>query len=122
MSPNASRLGALNEECFVDVTFVTANGGGGHWSYKARKRHKNRGESGRHGLPPSVNAHAANHHEVGFVQACFEFYMIGAKPKNLIGDRACESNPPDETCEKTACSTSDHRCKPPTQDRRRLRR
>ena len=29
----------------------------------------------------------ANHHEVRLVQLCFDFYMIEAKPENLIGDR-----------------------------------
>jgi len=32
-------------------------------------------------LPLSVSAHAANH-----LQLCFDFYMIEAKPENLIGD------------------------------------
>src|SRR5262249_27659428 len=41
-----------------------------------------------HGLPLSVSTHAANHHEVRLVQLCFDFYMIEAKPENLIGDRA----------------------------------
>jgi len=39
----------------------------------------------RHGLPLSVSTHAANHHEVRLVQLCFDFYMIEAKPENLIG-------------------------------------
>jgi hypothetical protein len=42
----------------------------------------------RHGLPLSVSTHAANHHEVRLVQLCFDFYVIEAKPENLIGDRA----------------------------------
>src|SRR5262249_34523614 len=42
----------------------------------------------RHGLPLSVSTHAANHHEVRLVQLCFDFYMIEAKPENLIGDEA----------------------------------
>jgi len=42
----------------------------------------------RHGLPLSVSTHAANHHEGRLVQLCFDFYMIQAKPENLIGDRA----------------------------------
>ena len=50
----------------------------------------------RHGLPLSVNAHGANHHEVRLVQLCFDFYMIEAKPENLIGDRAYDSDPLDE--------------------------
>ena len=41
-----------------------------------------------HGLPLSVSTHAANHHEVRLVQLCYDFYMIEAKPANLIGDRA----------------------------------
>jgi hypothetical protein len=38
----------------------------------------------RQGLPLSVSTHAANQHEVRLVQLCFDFYMIEAKPKNLI--------------------------------------
>jgi hypothetical protein len=30
------------------------------------------------------------------VQLCFDFYMIEAKPENLIGDRAYDSDPLDE--------------------------
>jgi hypothetical protein len=30
------------------------------------------------------------------VQLCFDFYMIETKPKNLIGDRAYDSDPLDE--------------------------
>jgi hypothetical protein len=39
----------------------------------------------RHGLPLAVSTHAANHHEVTLVQPSFDFYMIEAKPENLIG-------------------------------------
>ena len=45
----------------------------------------------RHGLPLSVSTHAANHHEVRLC-SCFDFYMIEAKPANLIGDRAYDSD------------------------------
>jgi hypothetical protein len=47
-------------------------------------------------LIDSVSTHAANHHEVRLVQLCFDFYMIEAKPANLIGDRAYDSDPLDE--------------------------
>jgi hypothetical protein len=30
------------------------------------------------------------------VQLCFDFYMIEAKPENLVGDRAYDSDPLDE--------------------------
>ena len=48
----------------------------------------------RHGLP--------HYHEVRLVQLCFDFYMIEAKPENLIGDRAYDSDPLDASCERTA--------------------
>ena len=63
---------------------------------EARKRHEDHGVVDRHGLPLSVSTHAANHHEVRLVQLCFDFYMIEAKPENLIGDRAYDSDPLDE--------------------------
>lgn len=33
---------------------------------------------------------------------CFDFYMIEAKPENLIGDRAYDSDPLDEQLAATA--------------------
>jgi hypothetical protein len=36
----------------------------------------------------SADAHAANHPEATLVQLTFDFYMIEAKPQNLIGDKA----------------------------------
>jgi transposase len=78
-----------------------------------------------HGLPLSVSTHAANHHEVRLVQLCFDFYMIEAKPENLIGDRAYDSDPLDETLHQDGIEMiapdRSNRSKPPTQDRRRLR-
>ena len=80
----------------------------------------------RHGLPLSVSTHAANHHEVRLVQLCFDFYMIEAKPENLIGDRAYDSDPLDEELRKDGIEMiaphRSNRSKPPTQDRRRLSR
>src|SRR5262249_7468308 len=69
---------------------------------------------------------AANHHEVRLVQLCFDFYMIEAKPENLIGDRAYDSDPLDEELRKDGIEMiaphRSNRSKPPTQDRRRLSR
>src|SRR5262249_17173260 len=74
----------------------------------------------------SVSTHAANHHEVRLVQLCFDFYMIEAKPENLIGDRAYDSDPLDEELRRDGIEMiAPHRAnrsKPPTQDRRRLTR
>ncbi len=71
----------------------------------------------RHGLPLSVSTHAANHHEVRLVQLCFDFYMIEAKPENLIGDRAYDSDPLDDELRRDGIEMiSPHRCnrsKPP---------
>ena len=90
--------GALDEEeCFIDATFVMAKGGGADVGPTKRgKGMKIMAIVDRHGLPLLVSAHAANHHEVRLVQPCFDFYMIEAKPENLIGDRAYDSDPLDE--------------------------
>src|SRR5215831_4359844 len=78
----------------------------------------------RHELPLSVSTHAANHHEVRLVQLCFDFYIIEAKPENLIGDRAYDSDPLDAELRKDGIEMiaphRSNRSKPPTQDRRRL--
>ena len=80
----------------------------------------------RHGLPLAVSTHAANHHEITLVQLSFDFYMIEAKPENLIGDRAYDSDKLDEEMRQEGIEMiSPHRQnrkKPKTQDGRRLRR
>ena len=120
--------GALDEaECFIDATFVMAKGGGaGIGPTKRGKGMKIMAIVDRHGLPLSVSTHAANHHEVRLVQLCFDFYMIEAKPENLIGDRAYDSDPLDEELRKNGIEMiaphRSNRSKPPTQDRRRLSR
>jgi transposase len=54
------------------------------------------------------------------------FYMIEAKPENLIGDRAYDSDPLDEELRNDGIEMiaphRSNRSKPPTQDRRRLSR
>src|SRR6266498_478620 len=120
--------GALNEEeCFIDATFVMAKGGGLEiGATKRGKGMKIMAIVDRHGLPLSVSTHAANHHEVRLVQLCFDFYMIEAKPENLIGDRAYDSDPLDAELQKDGIEMiaphRGNRSKPPTQDRRRLSR
>jgi len=46
----------------------------------------------RHALSLAVSTHAANHHEVTLAQLSFDFYRIEAKPENVIGDRAYDSD------------------------------
>ena len=120
--------GALDEEeCFIDATFVMAKGGGSEIEPTKRgKGMKIMAIVDRHRFPLSVSTHAANHHEVRLVQLCFDFYMIEAKPENLIGDRAYDSDPLDEELRKDGIEMiaphRSNRSKPPTQDRRRPNR
>jgi transposase len=115
------------EESFIDATFAMAKGGGADVGPTKRgKGLKIMAIVDRHGLPLSVSTHAANHHEVRLVQLCFDFYMIEAKPENLIGDRAYDSDPLDlelrrDGIEMIAPHRS-NRSRPATQDGRRLRR
>jgi len=84
-------------ECFIDATFASAKGGVEEIGPTRRgKGVKIMAIVDRHGLPLSVSTYAANHDEVTLVQLSFEFYMIEAKPENLIGDRAYDSDPLDE--------------------------
>lgn len=120
--------GALDErEAFIDATFAMAKGGGvAIGPTKREKGVKITAIVDRHGLPLSVNTHAANHHEVTLVQLSFEFYMIEAKPENLIGDRAYDSDKLDEELRQQGIEMiSPHRSnrmKRKTQDGRKLRR
>ena len=47
-------------------------------------------------MPLAVSTHAANRHEATLIQLNFDFYTIEAKPKNLLGDRANDSDKSDE--------------------------
>ena len=114
------------EESFIDATFAMAKGGGGRRPDEAGKGLKIMAIVDCHGLPLSVSTHAANHHEVRLVQLCCDFYMIEAKPENLIGDRAYDSDPLDEELRRDGIEMiaphRSNRSRPATQDGRRLRR
>lgn len=120
--------GALDEsECFIDATFAMAKGGGEYIGKTKRgKGVKIMAIVDRHGLPLAVSTHAANHHEVTLVQLSFEFYMIEAKPENLIGDKAYDSDKLDGQLREQGIEMiaphKANRVKPATQDGRRLRR
>jgi transposase len=119
--------GEIDEsECFIDATFASAKGGGDEIGPTRRgKGVKIMAIVDRHGLPLSVSTYAANHHEVTLVQLSFEFYMIEAKPENLIGDRAYDSDRLDEQLRREGVEMiAPHRSnrKRKTQDGRRLRR
>jgi len=120
--------GALDEsECFIDATFASAKGGGDDVGLTKRgKGVKIMAIVDRHGLPLSVSTHAANHHEVTLVQLSLDFYMIEAKPDNLIGDKAYDSDKLDEELRDQGIEMiaphKQNRVKVDTQDGRRLRR
>jgi len=113
-------------ESFIDACFASAKGGGDAIGKTRRgKGVKILAIVDRHGLPLSVSTHAANHHEVTLVQLSFDFYMIEAKPENLIGDKAYDSDPLDQELKKDGVELiAPHRSnrKLKTQDGRRLRR
>ena len=90
--------GGLDEsECFVDAMFSPAKGGGeGVGPTKRGKGVKIMGIVDRGGLPLAASTHTVNHHEVTLVQLTFDFYMVEAKPENLIGDKAYDSDHLDE--------------------------
>jgi hypothetical protein len=111
--------GALDEEeCFIHAAFVMAKGGGA--AVGATKRGKGMK------IMAIVDRHGWPHHEVRLGQLCFDFYMIEAKPENLIGDRAYDSDPLDKELRQDGIEMiaphRSNRSKPPTQDRRRLSR
>jgi transposase len=120
--------GGIDEsECFIDAMFASAKGGGEEIGKTKRgKGVKIMGIVDRHGLPLAVSTHAANHHEVTLVQLTFDFYMIEAKPENLIGDRAYDSDKLDDDLKKDdiemIAAHRSNRRKLATQDGRRLRR
>lgn len=120
--------GGIDEsECFIDAMFASAKRGGAEIGPTKRgKGVKIMGIVDRHGLPLAVSTHAANHHEVTLVQLSFDFYMIEAKPDNLIGDRAYDSDKLDEELKREGIEMipphRKNRKKRHTQDRRRLRR
>ncbi len=120
--------GDLDEsEAFIDGMFSAAKGGGADIGHTKRgKGVRVMGIVDRHGLPLSVSTHAANHHEVTLVQLTFDFYLIEDKPKNLIGDKAYDSDPLDEELKKEGVEMiaphRQNRTKKKTQDGRRLRR
>lgn len=121
--------GGIDEsECFVDAMFSSAKGGGeGAGPAKRGKGVKIMGIVDRHGLPVAASTHAAHHHEVTLVQLTFDFYMVEAKPENLIGEEAYDSDKLDEELRQQgirmiAPHRSNRRRLRRTQDGRRLRR
>lgn len=90
--------GVLDEsECFIDSTFASAIGGGVEIGPTKRgKCMKIMAIVDRYGLPLAVRTHVVNYHTVTLKQLSFEFYIIEAKPENLIGYQTYDSDKLDE--------------------------
>ena len=119
--------GLDESECFIDATFSSSKGCGDEIGPTKHGKGVNfMAIVDRHELPLAVSTHAANHNEVTLVQLSLDFYVIEAKPENLIGDRAYDSDKLDEELRREGIEMiSPHRrgrVKPKTQDGRRLRR
>ena len=121
--------GLIDErEGLIDGMFVLAKGSGEEVGYGKRgKGMKIKRIVDRHGPPLAVSAHAAKHHEVKLVQLCFDFYMIeAAKPENLVGGRAYDSDKLDEELREEGIEMiaphRKNRKRKKTQDGRWLRR
>lgn len=80
-----------------------------------------------HGLPVSVCVASASPHEVTLVEQTVAASFAGAHPEKLIGDRAYDSDPLDETLQRKhgielIAPHRNNRRKAATQDGRALRR
>ncbi len=81
----------------------------------------------RHGFPVAVRIGSASPHETRFVEATIEQRFTTAAPKQMIGDRAYDSDPLDERLRQhhgidLIAPHKINRSKPKTQDGRKLRR
>ena len=78
------------------------------------------------GLPVALHTDSANPHEVRLVQATLNEIVTVGRPRRIIGDRACDSDPLDEAPARQGVELiAPHRKKrkkPATRDGRSLRR
>ena len=90
--------GLINlEECFIDGTFSLSQKSGP----KVGKTRRDKGTklmviADASGLPVAVHMDSANPHEVRLVQATLDEIVTVGRPRRIIGDRACDSDPLDE--------------------------
>lgn len=79
------------------------------------------------GLPVAIDIESASPHEVKLVESTIEKRFLEDVPERLIGDKACDSDPLDETLRddwgiEMIAPHRSNRKKPKTQDGRPLRR
>jgi len=110
-------------EAFIDATFVSAKDGGNEGGpATVGKGMKIMAIVDRHDLPLAVSTHAASHHEA---RLRFDFCLVEAKPHDLVGDRAYDSDGLDAVLREQGIEMKaphrSNRQKPSTKDRRRRR-
>jgi transposase len=81
----------------------------------------------RHGLPLAVGIASASPHETRLVESAVQQRFTTATPQRLIGDRAYDSDPLDARLQQDygielIAPHKSNRCRPKTQDGRKLRR
>src|ERR1700730_7049353 len=99
---------------------------GGDRTDEAWERHENHGNRGSSWIA-ALGQHACRQSPRSSAStALHRLLQVEAKPENLIGDRAYDSDPLDEELRKEGIEMiaphRSNRSKPPTQDRRRLSR
>ena len=115
-------------ECFIDATFSKAEGGGeGIGCTKAGKGVKIMVLIDAKGLPVSVDTAPANRAESHCIQQLFPFMLTETSPVRIIGDKAYDSDPLDESMtekgiEMIAPHRSNRKPENKTPDGRPLRR
>lgn len=116
------------EACFIDATFAPAKGGGEAVGLtKKGKGSKLQLIVDAQGVPLGVSVAAASTGEPQMVQGTLELFAPEAAPERLVGDKAYDSDPLDETLaelgiEMIAPHRANRRPENATQDGRPLRR
>ena len=114
------------DECFVDGSFSAAKKGGRGRQDQAGKGCKVMAIADRAGLPVALSTASAAPHETTFVRLLITGRLTTGKPRKLIGDKAYDSDPLDETCRTLGVELiaphRKNRTKPRSQDGRKLRR
>lgn len=115
-------------ECFIDGTFSKARGGGdGIGCTRVGKGVKIMVLVDARGLPVAVDTMSAAPHESTLVQGLFDFMLTAEVPTRIVGDKAYDSDPLDESLadsgvEMIAPHRKNRKAENKTQDGRPLRR
>ena len=125
------RRGKLDlSEGAIDACFAGAKKGALQWVKKKTKRGKGTkimAVTDGHGVPVAVHWGSASPHETRLVEATLDHHFAPQLPQKLLGDLAYDSHPLDEKLKEKygvdrIAPHKSNRRRPPTQDRRALRR